>query len=523
MSTEPAPPSPLTEEPADAATDVTGDAPEPPVSPEGPVSPEDADGDPTPPPARPLTAALLNLSGLGLGYLHLRAWLRLVVALAATAGLVWVALPIEREPIAVWWAIGYLGVLGLLALDAALLARRRARREVRRPTLWSPRAARRVAWATLAVVPLLGTAYVVAQHEVLEQHLAQELDEAEESLESVGAAFGAFKVTYGTAYETYVRTAAEHPGTRAADRVPALIDDLYTQAKGDDECNTLTAVGHFAEDGTPGPLHAVAEGELPDALRACGMKLAADGDFAAAEPPLTELLTDHPSSDPAVALPADLTAWRDGLIKALAGKKGCTRTAVATGSTGFLGGFDSGKVSALADKARTQVPAGLLECAVRQFEARDLLGAKTNLDAILVSYPRAKEAEYAARLEIAAGIARLDPKADVKLPPRTEPEGTVTLTVYNFSPNQFEIVYTGPATGVVTIDACDDCTYYAEGDQPECTGYSLTVPSETVTIPAGEYLTATRHDGIIVDWRGGDLGKETYTADGGICTWTQES
>src|SRR5690606_15239407 len=149
--------------------------------------------DARPPSARPLTAALLNLSGFGLGYLHLRAWLRLVVALAATGALAWAALPIGREPISVGWAVGYLGALALLALDAAYLARRRARRDTRTRTLWSPRAARRVAWATLAVVPLLGVSYVVTQHEVLEQHLAHDLDQAEESLQAASRMFAPFE------------------------------------------------------------------------------------------------------------------------------------------------------------------------------------------------------------------------------------------------------------------------------------------------------------------------------------------
>lgn len=512
MSTEPAPPVPLTEEPADAVTDAAGEAPEPPA-------PSDADDAP-PPPARPLTAALLNLSGLGLGYLHLRAWLRLVVALTATAGLAWLALPIGREPISVWWALGYVGALALFALDAALLARRRARRETRRRTVWSPRAAGRVAWATLALVPLLGAAYVVTQNEVLEEYLAHDLDQAEESLESIGSAFGPFRKTYDTAYATYVRTAAEHPDSRAAERVPELIDDLYVQAKGKKQCGALVAVRHFAESEAPGPLRGVAGGELPGTLHDCGMEYVEDGKNESAERELSELLADHPSSKPAAALPDDLAAWRDGLIKKLADKQGCTDTRQATDSAGFLAGFESGKINALADEARVQVPAGLLKCAVRQFEQAQYYGATQNLDALVSTYPRAKDVSYAERLRIAAGIAAVDPKAGVKLPPRTEPEGTVTLTVFNYSPDKFEMVYAGPATGVVTIDPCEDCTYYAEGDKPECTGYSLTIPSETFTVPAGDYITATRHDGVIVGWVGGGVEKESYTADGGLCTWS---
>jgi hypothetical protein len=283
----------------------------------GPDLPDEAATAPAHPAARPLTAALLNLSGLGLGYLHLRAWLRLVVALAATAGLAWVALPIGREPIDAWWAVGYVGALALFAVDAALLARHRARRPAgstrRRRTIWSPRAAGRVAWATLAIVPLLGAGYAVAQHEVLEDHLAYDLDQAEASLDSIGTAFGPFKKTYDTAYATYVGVAAEHPRTRAADRVPGLIDDLYTQAKTDDPCTGLVVVRHFAEPGTPGPLQGVAESEIPGALHDCGMRSAEAGNFDNSRTYLSELLADHAASDPASAVPGDLEEWRDGV------------------------------------------------------------------------------------------------------------------------------------------------------------------------------------------------------------------
>lgn len=518
MSTEPASPATPPEEPADGSTTAGADLTGVP----GKTEETTQTGGDTTAPARPRTAVLLNLSGLGLGYLHLRAWVRLVVALAATGGLVSAALPIGREPIAIWWAVGYVGALALFALDAGLLARRRARRLPQRRTIWTPNGARRVAWATLAVVPLLGAAYVVTQHEVLEQYLAQDLDQAEESLDSVGTAFGPFKKTYDTAYATFIQTAAEHPGTRAADRVPGLVDGLYAQAKGDEECTALEVVRHFAKPKTPGPLQAVAEEELPGALHDCGMRSTEDGEFSNARPTLEELLRNHPASEPATALPGDLETWRDRLIKQLKAKGGCTDTDDVRDSVHFFSGFDSGKVSKLGDKVRTQVPAGLLKCAERQFRTQQYPIALGTVGGLLGSYPRAKETEYAERLQIAAGIANLDPKAGVQLPARTEPEGTVTLTVFNYSPDRFEMVYAGPATGVVTIDPCDDCTYYAEGDQPECVGYSLTVPSATFTIPAGDYITASRQDGRVTPWLSGGVEKESYTADGGLCTWTHE-
>ncbi|MFE7503982.1 hypothetical protein [Promicromonospora sp. NPDC057488] len=504
-------------------------APEPtPAATPDPSGPDDVPGAPADPgdlpaSARPLTAALLNLSGLGLGYLHLRTWLRLVVALAATAGLAWVALPIGREPVAVWWALGYVGALALFAVDAAQLARGRGRGRAGtspRRTLWSPRTAGRAAWATLAIVPLLGAGYAVAQHEVLEDHLAYDLDRAEASLESVGTTFGSYKDTYDTAYATYVDVAAEHPRTRAADRVPGLVDDLYAQAKSDDPCTGLVVVRHFAEPGTPGPLQEVAQSEIPRALHDCGLRSVEAGKFDMSRTYLSELLADHPSSDPALSVPGNLAEWRDGVLKDLSGKNGCTDTGAAAASAGFLAKFDSGEVSALADEARERVPAELLKCGLKEFERKRYATVVQALNGLVESYPRAKEVDYAERVRIAAGIALVDPEAGVRLPARDEPEGTVTLTVYNYSPDPFQMVYTGPATGVVKIDACDDCKYLPKGEQPVCSGYSLTLPSTTVTLPAGDYLTATRRDKTVLGWEDKGVDKVAFTADGGFCTWS---
>jgi hypothetical protein len=159
---------------------------------------------------------------------------------------------------------------------------------------------------------------------------------------------------------------------------------------------------------------------------------------------------------------------------------------------------------------------------VQQFEREQYTMALDNVDALLDTYPRATQADYAERLRIATGMAMVEPEAGVGLPARAEPEGTVTLTVYNYSPEPIEVLYAGPATGSLTIDACEDCTYYAKGDAPECIGYSLTVPSAKVTIPAGDYLTATRDDGIVRGWDDKGLDEGDFTHDSGFCTWSHK-
>ena len=82
------------------------------------------------------------------------------------------------------------------------------------------------------------------------------------------------------------------------------------------------------------------------------------------------------------------------------------------------------------------------------------------------------------------------------------------------------MVYTGPATGVLSIDPCEDCVRYAEGDEPACQGYSLTKPSARVTIPAGSYFTAASDDDRnVFGWRDVGVEKESFTADRVSCAF----
>ena len=89
----------------------------------------------------------------------------------------------------------------------------------------------------------------------------------------------------------------------------------------------------------------------------------------------------------------------------------------------FLAGFDSGKVSALADEAQHAVPAGLLKCGVRQFEARDYTARSRTWPPSSTRTRGPKDAGYAD----ASSSPRESPcstrEAGVQLPSLNEPEG----------------------------------------------------------------------------------------------------
>ncbi|XIE78339.1 hypothetical protein AB6O49_09620 [Streptomyces sp. SBR177] len=81
-----------------------------------------------PPPPQPwpgaVAAALLNLSGLGLGYVVLRQWVGAVVCWAATVALVVAVLPADPDGIPAGVLVAYGVFLVLAALDVLRRARR---------------------------------------------------------------------------------------------------------------------------------------------------------------------------------------------------------------------------------------------------------------------------------------------------------------------------------------------------------------------------------------------------------------
>ncbi|MFD0635109.1 hypothetical protein ACFQ9X_29785 [Catenulispora yoronensis] len=94
---------------------------------------------------RALAVGVLNLSGLGLGYVVTRRWVAAVVCWAATGALLLAVLPASPKAPPAWLLIGYLGFLVVVAVHGAV-------RALLRPLKWP-----RQTWiaAAMAVVLLV--------------------------------------------------------------------------------------------------------------------------------------------------------------------------------------------------------------------------------------------------------------------------------------------------------------------------------------------------------------------------------
>ncbi|UYM23625.1 hypothetical protein NQP46_08450 [Streptomyces albus] len=167
---------------------------------------------------------MLNLSGLGLGYLALRQWLLAGVCVVATAGLLLAALPASPDGVPGLFVAVWAAVAVLAAADAA-------RRALRRPLPGWPRPALAlVLGLVLLAVPAGGAvAYESARDEAVEEMLLERLAKTDALAERASgrAGFAAGKKEYTRAVEGYAGLAADHPERRAAKKVPAKLEALY--------------------------------------------------------------------------------------------------------------------------------------------------------------------------------------------------------------------------------------------------------------------------------------------------------
>ncbi|MFB7161575.1 hypothetical protein [Streptomyces sp. NPDC056242] len=168
-----------------------------------------------------MAAGLLNLTGLGAGYLLLRRWVLAAVCLAATAALLVIALPAGPDGVPAGLLVGY----GLLLLVAALDGARRASTS----PLRSPVMAMALGIVLLAVPAGGVVAYGAARDDAVEEMLLGRLDDADALVAKAAArtSFAEGRADYTTALARYRELAHDHAGSKAAGLVPDRLDAYY--------------------------------------------------------------------------------------------------------------------------------------------------------------------------------------------------------------------------------------------------------------------------------------------------------
>jgi hypothetical protein len=447
-------------------------------------------------PWRAVAVGLLNLTGLGLGYVLLRRWLSAAACWVATAALLLVALPADVDGVPGGALVAYLVVVVLAAADGA----RSALRTPLRPPLSAPLAA--VLGLVLLAVPAGGAvAYDAAHDEAVEQMLLDRLAETDRTVETASAKdFSDSEKDYRSALAAYRALGDDHPDSRAAklvpDRLKAYYEAVATPYDEREYCEAvpplkyLRTVPDTMGRDRLGSLAGWPDDRLATSLYECGVsRLGASSGAEGGE--LGELLRTFPESEQAAEVGPAVRDEIEERSSTLDGDDPCTVTEALRQIGETADGLPDDPGDGLRKDADSAVESGVYACGVDEFEDGEFADASKTLNDFADTYKGNKKAKRARQIAIAAEIAAERSAAGRKLPPSGSPGGPrMPVDFSNDAPRAVEILYTGPVTGTFRLKACGSCdTYssYAEGNLSACQKSGVNYPKTTLRLPAGDY------------------------------------
>lgn len=456
---------------------------------------------PPPPPAdgvRAVAVAVLNLGGLGLGYVLTRKWAAAVLCWAATAALLFVALPADPD--------GVPGAaLVLYGVFLAAVAAHGARVGLRTRLAWPPQAPLALGLGlVLFAVPAGGfVLYDDARDEAVEQMLLDRLEEADELVAAAGRKpFTGGESDYRKALRIYENLSGDHSGSRAAAQVPGRLRAYYESVGApyaqDDYCAAIAPLTYLRT--VPDTLRDTDLGDLktwPDDRLATSLyECAADGLTTGQSTwpsQFGELLTAFPGSEQAAKVEPAVTAAVTRTQKGLRGSEPCSAVEQLNSLGSQIDGLPAegaggDALGKQADRATSSADAGAYDCGVDQYRDGDFEEAVTTMTKYAADHKSARNAALAKKIAIAAEIAQTVPAAGKKLP-TTRSGGSIQVTVQNDSPDAVTVMYTGPVTGSFSLKGCGSCKAYpllstaVRGFEP-CSG-GKNYPQRTISLPAG--------------------------------------
>ncbi|MGW1026214.1 hypothetical protein ACWD4J_21400 [Streptomyces sp. NPDC002577] len=449
-----------------------------------------------PDPWRAVAVGLLNLTGLGLGYVLLGRWLRAVACWAATAVLLLVALPADIDGVPGGALVGYAVVVVVAAADGA----RTALRTPLRPALSAPLAA--VLGLVLLAVPAGGAvAYDSARDDAIEQMLLDRLAKTDKLVAAASERdFSGAEKDYRSALAGYRALSDDHPDSRAAklvpDRLKAYYEAVATPYGKKEYCDAVEPLTYLRTlpktmgKDRLGSLAGWPDDRLATSLYECGVsRLGADSGSNGGE--LGELLRTFPESEQAAKVGPAVQNEIEERSAALNGNDPCTVTDALRQIGETADGFPDDPGDGLRKDADSAVESGVYACGVDEFKDGEFEDASKTLYDFADTYKGNKKAKRARQIAIAAEIATERPAAGKNLPPSSSPGGVrMPVEFSNDAPSAVEILYTGPVTGTLHLGACGKCkTYssYAAGNLSACKDSSVNYPKTTLRLPSGNY------------------------------------
>ncbi|MFF7976044.1 hypothetical protein [Streptomyces sp. NPDC007905] len=458
-----------------------------------------------PPPAPPdgwraAAVAVLNLSGLGLGYALVRRWALVAACWAATAVLLLVALPADADGVPGVALAVYAVLLLLAAVHGAVTG-------LRTRLTWPGRAPLALLLGVLLLAVPAGGAvwYDDAHEEAVQQALLDRLDKADHLVTAAGRHdFSTARSDYGSALDVYRDLAVNHSGSRAADQVPDRMRTYYTMvgaAYGHQQyCEAIEPLKYLRtvprampkED--LGSLTRWPDDRLATSLYECGRAglTAGRADWV---PRFGDLLNTFPQSEPATKVAPAVVAQVKTAEKAVDGDDPCTAVeqlrSLNTRITDLTGtvGNTAGDLTKSADRAGRSGDAGEYACGVDQYKDGDFDAAQKTMDQYVSDNKNGRNRDRAKKIAIGAEVAQTLPAAGKKLP-TTASGGSISVTVKNDSPDDVTVLYTGPVTGSFTLKGCGSCKSYSLsstlmiGFKP-CNDSGKHYPQRTLSLPVG--------------------------------------
>ncbi|WP_344669555.1 hypothetical protein [Catenulispora yoronensis] len=448
---------------------------------------------------RALAVGVLNLSGLGLGYVVTRRWVAAVVCWAATGALLLAVLPASPKAPPAWLLIGYLGFLVVVAVHGAV-------RALLRPLKWPRQTWIAAAMAVvLLVVPVGGVVlFNNARANAIQTMLLGRLKAADDIVAAAkGEPFGTAQPTYGTALVGYRDLLVNHRDSRAGklvpDRLAAFYRTIAAAYDGGQYCDAiepltyLRTVPQTIATSELGSLATWPDDRLATALLRCGTTSFNVTDGATGTTYFNELMATFPTSPQAAQVPVTASDAVTTTVSGISGPDPCgvtTKLRTLDTKVAALTSNDTGVEAALAkahSAADNGVATGTFACGAAQYKSGDFISAQTTMQSFATDYPNDPNAGLAAKYVIAAQVAQKDADAG-KQPPTMASGGNVTITVANDSPDAVHILYTGSATGTFDIAACAKCSVYQTAQAAKlnaCASLAITYPQASITVPVG--------------------------------------
>jgi hypothetical protein len=467
--------------------------PIPPIPPAEPTAPADR--------WRAAASALLNLGGLGLGFALLRRWRPAVVCWLVTAILLVIALPVSSGGAPVAVVVLYLIFLVGAAVWGAL-------RGLSRPLTWPSNSRAAVGFAVaLLVVPVGAVAlYNNAHSEAVQRMLLSRLAQADQTIATgEGQSIDTAEPLFTTALATYQDLLDHHRTSRAGKLVPARLAGFYQTvgapfANGD-YCGAVEPLT-FLNNLSPQTFSAADLGpwaqwpgvRLETSLLQCGVSLlGGPNGQTVGVVDLNLLLGQDSASTQAGQVPTAVAAVITKAAGGITGSDACTATSGLTTLGTQVNALTSADATITAglkkdtDTVNGDVESGTFACAVSDYTGGKFSDAETAMNDFVSTYPNDPRKVLAQKYSIAAQIAQQDADAG-KVTPTLTSGGSVTVTIYNDSPDAVDMLYTGPATGSVDIAACTSCKIYAsdaDAAAGDCVNGGTGYPKATFTLPPG--------------------------------------